>query len=75
MANTNYTRNYTIATARAAKVTGVPVEDVRKFYRNVAKAPKGVKRAAILAHRIMDKYGKPAVVESETAPAEVPAAE
>lgn len=66
MANT-YARNYLVSTARASKITGVPVEDIRTFYKKVNEAPKGVKRAAILAHRIMDGYNKPAAaVETET---------
>ena len=62
---TNYTTNYMKATARAAKNTGIPVADIRANYRKTNEAPKGVKRACILAHRIMDNYAKaPAVVEA-----------
>ena len=61
---TNYARNYTVATQKAAKVCNVAVEDVRKFYKNVKEAPKGIKRAAILAHRIMKGYDKAPATEA-----------
>ena len=61
---TNYARNYKVATQKAAKVCNVAVEDVRKFYKNVKEAPKGVKRATILAHRIMKGYDKAPATEA-----------
>ena len=64
---TNYKRNFIVATNKAAKVCGVDATEVRKFYGKVAEAAKGVKRAAIMAHRIMDAYAKAAVA---TEPAE-----
>lgn len=66
---TNYTQNYIKATARAAKVTGIDVAEIRKFYAKVAEAPKGVKRATILAHRIMANYTKSAAPAAEGEPA------
>ena len=60
----NYARNYKVATQKAAKVCNVPVEDVRKNYKNVKDAPKGIKRATILAHRIMQGYDKAPAVEA-----------
>ena len=53
------------AIGRAAKVTGVPAQDIRANFNNVASAPKGVKRATILAHRIYDSY-KAAGAKAET---------
>lgn len=50
------TKNYMAATGKAAKITGVDAAEVRKYYRKVNEAPKGVKRATIIAHRIMAKY-------------------
>lgn len=58
---TNYSRNFVVATNKAAKICGVDATEVRKFYSKVAEAPKGVKRATIIAHRIMDSYAKSAV--------------
>lgn len=69
MASNTYAKNYTVATLRAAKVTGVPVADIRANYKNVKDAPKGVKGACILAHRIMDRYTKPAAPAVEGEPA------
>lgn len=60
----NYARNFKVATQKASKVTGVAVEDVRKFYKNVKEAPKGIKRATILAHRIMKGYDKAPATEA-----------
>ena len=60
---TNYPQNYMKATARAAKLTGIDVTDIRNNYRKVNDAPKGVKRACILAHRIMKGYDKAPVAE------------
>ena len=59
-----YARNLTVAINRAAKVTGISADDIRANYNNVNEAPKGVKRACILAHRIMNGYKA-----VETAPA------
>ena len=61
---TNYARNYKVATQKAATVCNVPVEDVRANYRKVNDAPKGIKRACILAHRIMKGYDKAPAVET-----------
>ena len=74
MTTNTYAKNYTVATLRAAKVTGIPVADIRANYKSVKDAPKGVKRACILAHRIMDRYTKP-VAAAATEPATEPAAE
>ena len=64
----NYVRNFMVATNRASKITGISAEEIRANYRDVNHAPKGVKRAAILAHRIMDSYAKSAVAaETEQA--------
>ena len=63
MTNT-YARNYKIATQKAANDNHVAVEDVRKFYRDVQNAPKGVKRACIEAHKIMGNYAKAPAVET-----------
>ena len=60
----NYARNFNVATLKAAKVCNVPVEDVRANYKKVNEAPKGVKRATILAHRIMKGYDKAPAVEA-----------
>ena len=64
---TNYKRNFIVATNKAAKVCGVDATEVRKFYGKVAEAPKGVKRAAIMAHRIIAAYAKAAAVATEPA--------
>lgn len=56
----NYARNLKVATNKAANICGVDTAEVRAFYRKVKDAPKGVKRAAIIAHRIMDGYNKAA---------------
>lgn len=56
----NYARNLKVATNKAANICGVDATEVRAFYRKVKDAPKGVKRAAIIAHRIMDGYNKAA---------------
>ena len=66
MANT-YARNFNVATNKAAKICGVEAAEVRKFYRNVKEAPKGVKRATIIAHKIMNGYNKPAVATEPAA--------
>ena len=47
----NYARNLKVATNKAANICGVDTAEVRAFYRKVKDAPKGVKRAAIIAHR------------------------
>ena len=60
MANT-YARNFKVATNRAANICNVDAAEVRKFYRNVKEAPKGVKRATILAHKIMKGYCSPEI--------------
>ena len=60
----NYARNFKVATQKASKVTGVPVDDIKANYRKVNEAPKGVKRACILAHRIMSGYEKAPAVET-----------
>ena len=60
----NYARNYKVATQKAANICNVPVEEVRANYRKVNNAPKGVKRATILAHRIMKGYDKAPVTDS-----------
>lgn len=60
----NYGRNYQVATQKAAKVTGISVEEIRANYRKTNEAPKGVKRACILAHRIMKGYDKAPAVEA-----------
>ena len=60
----NYARNFKVATQKAATVCNVPVEDVRANYKKVNDAPKGVKRATILAHRIMKGYDKAPATEA-----------
>lgn len=60
----NYGRHYQVATQKAAKVTGISVEEIRANYRKTNEAPKGVKRACILAHRIMKGYEKAPAVEA-----------
>ena len=60
----NYARNFKVATQKASKVTGVPVEEIRANYKKVNDAPKGVKRATLLAHRIMSGYDKAPAVET-----------
>ena len=56
------------AIGRAAKVTGVPAQDIIANFKNVAAAPKGVKRATILAHKIYNNYKAPATEAEPTAP-------
>lgn len=61
---TNYARNLKVATQKAAKDNNVSVDEVRAYYRKVKDAPKGVKRACIEAHKIMDNYNKVPAVET-----------
>ena len=56
----NYARNLKVATNKAANICGGDAANVRAFYRKVNEAPKGVKRATIIAHRIMSNYAKSA---------------
>ena len=57
--NNTYIRHFMTATAKAAKVTGTPVEEIRANYRNFKDAT--CKKALIVAYRIMRSYEAKAV--------------
>ena len=54
----NYSKNFIIATNKAAKTCGVNATELRKNYRNFQNAPSELKHALIVAYRIMGTYAK-----------------
>ena len=71
MKNT-YIANREKAIGRASKITGVPRETIKEFYRNFNGADNKTKQALIYAYDIMHKYAAAAKKKAE---AEVPAVE
>lgn len=54
----NYSKNFIVATNKAAKTCGVDATELRKNYRNFKNAPAEYKHALIVAYRIMGSYAK-----------------
>lgn len=61
-------KNYFSATATAAKITGVPVEDIRAGFRKGAKPEGKILNAVIVAKQLYNgTFRKAAAVETEQA--------